>query len=360
MSITKTAIEFFDNAKKVYNLLEDDKSKDIFLNRLLYNTTDDFNYIDIMVRNNVEQFNEIDVVNQFKEELKLIIKKNKKLVIYGASTIAPSLFSLIDEYVYCFCDKDKNKQKAKFCGMPVISPEELIESKDEYIVIISILDFYDEVYKFLNDNNIEILPCDYTSKLQSLHKNQYFDEELISFSDNEIFIDVGSYNFGTSQNLLNKCDSVSKIYAFEPHPVQYLISKENSKDNSIAAVFPYGLWNETTELIFDDTLGPNSKCINDECKADRVIVKTAMLDDILNGEKATFIKMDIEGAELNALKGAKETIIKYKPKLAVCVYHKKEDIIDIPMYIHNLVPDYKLYMRHYSNNANETVLYAVK
>ena len=69
--------------------------------------------------------------------------------------------------------------------------------------------------------------------------------------------------------------------------------------------------------------------------------------------------MDIEGAELEALKGAEETIKRYRPKLAICVYHKPEDIVEIPKYILNINPDYKLYLRHYSDNAGETVLYAI-
>ena len=71
------------------------------------------------------------------------------------------------------------------------------------------------------------------------------------------------------------------------------------------------------------------------------------------------IKMDVEGSELDALEGAKQTILNNKPKLAVCLYHKTKDFIDIPNLIHNLVPEYKLYVRHHSFSVNETVLYAI-
>ncbi len=69
--------------------------------------------------------------------------------------------------------------------------------------------------------------------------------------------------------------------------------------------------------------------------------------------------MDIEGSELKALEGATETIRKYKPKLAICVYHKPEDIIEIPKKILELNPNYKLWLRHYSYVDTETVLYAI-
>ena len=81
------------------------------------------------------------------------------------------------------------------------------------------------------------------------------------------------------------------------------------------------------------------------------------MDDVVD-EKVTFIKMDIEGAEYEALLGAKETIQKNKPKLAISIYHKPEDIISIPKLIKSMVPNYRLYIRHYSNADNETVLYA--
>lgn len=76
-------------------------------------------------------------------------------------------------------------------------------------------------------------------------------------------------------------------------------------------------------------------------------------------QKVTFIKMDVEGAELEALKGAEATIKRDKPRCAICVYHKPEDIDTITEYLHKLVPEYKFYMRHYSLCDYETVLYAV-
>ena len=76
-------------------------------------------------------------------------------------------------------------------------------------------------------------------------------------------------------------------------------------------------------------------------------------------EKATFIKMDIEGSELEALKGAKNQIMNYSPRLAICVYHKREDLITIPQYIKKLVPEYKLYLRAHFPYASELVIYGI-
>ena len=75
-------------------------------------------------------------------------------------------------------------------------------------------------------------------------------------------------------------------------------------------------------------------------------------------EKITFIKMDIEGAEQKALHGAGKIIKKYRPKLAISVYHLPNDIIEIPLMIHNMVSEYQLFLRHHYSNHWETVLYA--
>jgi hypothetical protein len=71
------------------------------------------------------------------------------------------------------------------------------------------------------------------------------------------------------------------------------------------------------------------------------------------------IKMVIEGAELATLKGAKERILSDRPVLAVCVYHKQEDIFKIPHFCKELIPEYEIYLRHYSDNQTETVCYMI-
>ena len=95
-----------------------------------------------------------------------------------------------------------------------------------------------------------------------------------------------------------------------------------------------------------------------ESNNDVVKVQVTAMDEVIK-DRVSFIKMDIEGAELRALRGAKYLIQKYKPKLAISIYHKPEDIIDIPNYIVDLVPEYKFYIRQYSYGYCETVLYAI-
>ena len=76
-------------------------------------------------------------------------------------------------------------------------------------------------------------------------------------------------------------------------------------------------------------------------------------------DRVVHIKMDIEGAEKRALRGAVEIIRRDKPMLAICVYHKNDDLLEIPKLIKEIVPDYKFYLRHHNVAGTETVLYAI-
>ena len=120
-------------------------------------------------------------------------------------------------------------------------------------------------------------------------------------------------------------------------------------------IIPKGAYSKEGFLGFDSK--GNGASTESE-KSDNTIQITT-IDKTLASERPTFIKMDIEGSELEALRGAEETIKKYKPKLAISVYHKMEDIVSIPEYILSLNLDYKLYLRHYSLGGYETVLYAI-
>jgi len=93
-------------------------------------------------------------------------------------------------------------------------------------------------------------------------------------------------------------------------------------------------------------------------KIDSRVVEVDTIDNVLLEEKVTYIKMDVEGAELAAIESARNTIMSYKPKLAICVYHKKEDLITIPKKILSLVPEYKLTLRAHAPMSISLVLYA--
>ena len=119
------------------------------------------------------------------------------------------------------------------------------------------------------------------------------------------------------------------------------------------AAVSLGLSDSQGTLHFNADAGSASAIINGLGKS----ISVVSLDKELENEPISFIKMDLEGWEMNALRGAEITIKKYKPKLAIAVYHAAKDFRDIPQYILKLNPDYKLYLRHYTQGWSETVMF---
>lgn len=188
---------------------------------------------------------------------------------------------------------------------------------------------------------------------------QYFEKGIINFSDNEIFVDCGAFTGDTVMEF-SKCLKQNgrfpykKIYAFEPDPKNVEELNKNLKDFENVNVIVKGVYDQTCSLHFSADATAGSR-ISDE----GIEIEVTSIDDVVRDDNVTFIKMDIEGSELMALKGAEKTIRRCKPKLAICVYHRVEDLTTIPQYIKSLNPDYKLYFRKYWPNAFDAVLYAV-
>lgn len=192
-------------------------------------------------------------------------------------------------------------------------------------------------------------------------ENQYFAQDIITLSDNEVFVDCGAYTGDTLIAFDKRVSRFKKYYAWEPDARRYgKLKRSINKVKGTVVHIKKGVWNETGTLCLAVSKGCGEVC--DETKEEKGIINIAVdtIDNMIDVEdKVTFIKMDIEGSELNALMGAKNTIIQNRPILAICVYHKKEDLITIPQYIKGLVTDYKFYLRTYYPYCSELVLYAV-
>lgn len=188
---------------------------------------------------------------------------------------------------------------------------------------------------------------------------QYFPKgEMIYPEENEVFIDAGAYNGDTSCQFANWCNGkYDKIYLLEPDNLMYEIVKERMRLENIKkfVCVKKGMYSMSTTLSFVNLADSASSHIVEQ---GNIQIETISIDEMVGSDKVTFIKMDIEGAELEALKGADETITRCKPKLAISIYHNEDDLWKIPFYIQKKYPWYKLYMRHYTDITTETVLYA--
>jgi FkbM family methyltransferase len=198
------------------------------------------------------------------------------------------------------------------------------------------------------------------NKLYSEH-DQYFVADIIHLSQGEIFVDGGAYTGDTIQQLFDVAKrqrvDISQVIAYEPDSDNYFLLNKFFGKRSNISIYKKGLSNESKEIFFKST-GVTARIVDDEKDATGKI-SVVDIDSIEECKNATFIKMDIEGAEWDALHGARETIVRNKPQLAICLYHSDEDMIRLVEYVHSLVPEYKLYIRHHSRSDVETVLYAI-
>ncbi len=189
---------------------------------------------------------------------------------------------------------------------------------------------------------------------------QYFDVDAVKPSeDGEVFIDAGCYDGLSSVNAAKWAEGrLEKVVAFEPDVNS--LKKCEEKIKSIGCEYEIhnlATWDTKARLSFDihENAGYGSRVSGDGT----VFVEADSIDHVLDGKKATYIKLDVEGSELKTLQGAVETIRRWRPKLAISIYHKPEDIIEIPAFVENLDMDYKYYIRHYQSRIFETTLYAI-
>lgn len=185
----------------------------------------------------------------------------------------------------------------------------------------------------------------------------YFETELLGLSE-ESFLDCGAYTGDTLEAIQRGfLDKFKKIYAFEPDRQNFLSLCANIKEKGLKAIaVNAGVYNSSGAVSFSES-GSDDACVDE---AGPVSLQVFSIDDFVKDkETPTYIKLDIEGSETEALSGAKETLKAHKPKLAVSVYHKDSDLWKIPLLIRQLNSGYSLYLRHYSYEIEGTVCYAV-
>lgn len=187
-------------------------------------------------------------------------------------------------------------------------------------------------------------------------KSEIFEKLIIG--KDEIFMDLGAYDGDTIRELLEFTGGeYNSIIAVEPDKKNFKKLSSFIEENGLKNVRAenVGIWSESAILKFDNKAGRNSS-LSENGKTELMVNS---VDNILNSEPATIIKMDVEGAEKEALLGAAETINKYKPKIIASAYHRNEDIFSLINQINDICPDYKIYLRHHLYlPAWETNIYA--
>ena len=228
-----------------------------------------------------------------------------------------------------------------------------------------------DVYDLLEDEDSKYRYNEYFSSL--LHgtflcpliysPNAYWNNDLVPRLGETGVVYAGAFD-GKHINRALSSNPKCTMYAFEPNEPMYkkLLPKYSQYNN--VNIFPYALFDCECQLVFDPTYALGAKIIDPkkvDTKNDQglEIVNARKMDDVIGDKKIGQIALDVEGTELKAIQGAAHIIESNRPKLSICLYHKLEDYYEIPLYIHNNYPEYKLHFRHHSPAIIESVLYAL-
>lgn len=376
--VNKNLYDTVSNSHESVVLIGENDSVNLLTELLLKNNIKieySLKYDDKYMKSNLKNFNVNDI-------LKKANVRNLKVNIIIISKYYNYIFTQLKIHGY------KN--------ILVFSYNEVI-SLYNYYKIIDHMKEIKEMYNLLEDdfsrdvvNNILFTRVSgdyaYIDKIHDRNpENEYFDKNIINFTDNEVFIDAGSYNGDTLYKFLKNVNlSFDMIYLFEPdknnyHILNYqllnnmIVSKytslidilkiENFKDKIICSNL--GVYSKNCKLNFNGNIQMAShvtgnlkmKLNKEDISND--LIDVIRIDDFIKEKRVTFIKMDIEGCEIDAIEGCKNVIIRDMPKLAICIYHKENHLWDIPLLIKSFAPNYKFYIRHYNSNLWDTVCYAI-
>jgi FkbM family methyltransferase len=191
--------------------------------------------------------------------------------------------------------------------------------------------------------------------LRDTQAQQYFEDFLGLREAGEIFLDVGAFDGYTSLEFARRFPGYAGILAFEPELANVDVCRAALAAHANTVVLPFGLADAAATLRM--AAAGSSSAIS---ATGETTIRVERLDDVLPADVVpTFIKLDIEGAERQALRGARETIGRHRPTLAVSVYHGPSDFWRIPADILTLCPFYRVYLRHYTESIYETVMFFV-
>ncbi|MGR3294001.1 MAG: FkbM family methyltransferase [Candidatus Scalindua sp.] len=242
------------------------------------------------------------------------------------------------------------------CDDKIIRPDYFLHNKDKINRIAKIWSD-EESLALYKSNLIAHITRNYDFCMENSQENQYFPQNIMMNKGYKRFVDCGGYVGDTLEELVKTHDDIEAIASFEPDSINYaklsnVADKLKSQTKQII-LFPCAVSNRAETLTFCEGIGSGQISTSGDSFA-----KCVSLDDSIMDFSPTFIKMDVEGAELNALEGTKNVISKSRPDLAICVYHNINHLWDIPFLLDSWNIDYHFYLRTYSSCTMETVLYA--
>ncbi|MDH5358628.1 MAG: FkbM family methyltransferase, partial [Gammaproteobacteria bacterium] len=309
-----------------------------------------------------------------------------------------------------FIDRDPNKTGTMIHQVPVMLPEPAILAGVSAMLIASrhvvkqvqsemqsypfpmmsfdgyfVVKNYDRLAKvrdnYLNDHkSVEtfnaLLIAMLTGSLDScravMEKDMYFGLPEFTGNFDETFVDAGAFTGDTVERFIwENLGTFRHIYAFEPGYKQFAAMEKRmdrlveewafspDKVSLVKAGLSSSSGRMSCTFVNDDPLRHGLTETADQADNDDERYSSAVctLDEYLDGKPVSFIKADVEGMEMPLLAGAQETIKRYKPKMALCVYHYPSDLYEIAEYVRNLVPGYQFQLRQHAPIFGDFVLY---
>jgi len=348
-----------------------------------------------------------------------LVEQAENVCVFGLGKYFDEAFEskhMKEKYkVNLLCDNNPEKWGKKFYGIECVPPEKLKEYKNLVVIItmgnpIGVMRQLSEmgvvwlthahlsldemtelpkdkvwfkkeseklfqVYDLLNDevsrkvfsnviaNRTAFLCAEYSYEEVASRTPEYFDPEVIKLTQQESFVDCGAYIGDTIKAFLKAVSDYQAVYAFELDYSNYKDMESAYGNMEKIHLYNNAAWNEEKEISYSSGEGDNEPregiSVLKSGEGTTLIGKAVVLDNVLADKEITYIKMDIEGAEVPALQGCKKIISEQKPKLAICLYHKISDFWEVPLLIKSFRPDYKFAVRHYNPYGfMGTVLYA--
>ena len=356
---------FLEIARNVYAHLNDEISKKIFEAKILYAATGDVGYITGLE-------SKYRTLNSDMQVYVEKIQKGSHCLIYGTGRGGHYLagrFKRFGVKVDAFIDPDEsNGPVDSATGINVICEKELQENKALYGDKTFVISYSSKTLAYEVRNRLaEDIGIDEKNICMGIYdwrnnQSQYFD--FFEAKDNEVFVDCGCFDGATCYNFAAWCGGkgFDHIYSFEADPKNYEKSKEILAPLGKCDLYPYGTADTNKKVYFAADAFETSCMISKEEAEKRNFegveeIETIALDDVLEGKRITFIKMDIEGAEYEALLGARKLIMENRPRMAISVYHKFEDFVTLADLVLKMHPDYRITFRHYGFDELETIMY---
>lgn len=352
--------EEMTDVQSIYKRLGDNLSEKIFIDRLRYSDTQDFSCIERIVDRSLR--------HDRRWQMFCSLLKQKaacsELYIYGAGVWGNILYRETKDLIQWRAVIDSYPLGKTVGKLPIITLQEWNECdrRDAVIVISSYKNGQEMSVLLQNAGICQDRIVDAGAVIYQLTEGAiYFDLDVLSpQADGEVFVDAGCFDGDTTRNFFQWCGTKGYAYCFEPDGENVKqIRKNLSGFTGQYELAEKALWSGPGNLCFDARGNYASSVRAGGGMHEKPTVTAEALDDYMAGRRVTYIKMDVEGAENEVLKGAKDIISGLHPKLAVSIYHKTEDIRMLPGQILSYYPNYRFYLRHYSFSDYDTVLYAV-